>query len=67
MSGIHTTGREGMKSKRQRDQTLLVRPFKGLGLPPQGTGGPWQGFEQGKDGVRFVLQQDPSGFFMEGK
>lgn len=41
--------------------------FKGLGLPPQGTGRPWQGFEQGKDGVRFVLQQDPSGFLMEGE
>lgn len=35
-----TTARERMKSKRQRDQTLPVRLFKGLGLPPQDTGEP---------------------------
>lgn len=35
-----TTARERTKSKRQRDQTLPVRLFKGLGLPPQDTGEP---------------------------
>ena len=32
-----TTTRERMKSKRQRDQTLPVMLFKGLGLPLQDT------------------------------
>lgn len=45
----------GLEVKEVNEGPMPVRPLKGLGLPPEGAGEPWQSLEQGKDRLRFVL------------